>query len=126
MSGKAVNGSFGINETLPTEESAVKVPADMLGLGDSYIGWINGVIDDGLIGLIGRSWTNVGPYTAEQIARTVRDQSRRHGGLANVVFCDGHVEGMKFQPLLFDESDAALSRWHVDHEPHRELFGGKR
>jgi len=41
-------------------------------------------------------------------------------GKANVVFCDGHVESPTLQFLFADTSDAALSRWNRDHQPHRE------
>jgi prepilin-type processing-associated H-X9-DG protein len=44
----------------------------------------------------------------------------RHQGLANVVFCDGHVESPTLQFLFADTSDAALSAWNRDHQPHRE------
>ena len=44
----------------------------------------------------------------------------RHQGKANVVFCDGHVESPTMQFLFTDTSDAALSRWNRDHQPHRE------
>jgi prepilin-type processing-associated H-X9-DG protein len=46
--------------------------------------------------------------------------SARHQGKANVVFCDGHVESPTLQFLFTDTSDAALSRWNRDHQPHRE------
>jgi prepilin-type processing-associated H-X9-DG protein len=45
---------------------------------------------------------------------------KRHGGTLNVLFCDDHVEALKFHPLFFDRSDAALRRWNKDNEPHRE------
>jgi hypothetical protein len=41
-------------------------------------------------------------------------------GKANVVFCDGYVESPPLQFLFADTSDAALSRWNRDHQPHRE------
>jgi len=44
----------------------------------------------------------------------------RHQGKANVVFCDGHVESPTLAFLFEDTSDAALSRWNRDHQPHRE------
>jgi prepilin-type processing-associated H-X9-DG protein len=44
----------------------------------------------------------------------------RHQGKANVVFCDGHVESPTLQFLFADTSDAALSAWNRDHQPHRE------
>ncbi len=40
--------------------------------------------------------------------------------IANVAFCDGHVESPTLQFLFADTSDAALSRWNRDHQPHRE------
>jgi prepilin-type processing-associated H-X9-DG protein len=44
----------------------------------------------------------------------------RHDSRANLAFCDGHVEGMRFDQL-FAENDAAFQRWNADHCPHREL-----
>ena len=41
-------------------------------------------------------------------------------GKLNVVFCDGHVESPTLPFLFTDTSDAALSRWNRDHQPHRE------
>jgi len=46
----------------------------------------------------------------------------RHGGKANVVFCDGHVESPSLEFLFDDTSDMALIRWNRDHQPHRELL----
>ncbi len=45
---------------------------------------------------------------------------QRHQGRGNVVFCDGHVESPTLPFLFTDTSDAALSRWNRDHQPHRE------
>jgi prepilin-type processing-associated H-X9-DG protein/prepilin-type N-terminal cleavage/methylation domain-containing protein len=45
---------------------------------------------------------------------------QRHQGKANVVYCDGHVESPTLQFLFADTSDAALSAWNRDHQPHRE------
>ena len=47
---------------------------------------------------------------------------QRHQGHANVVFCDGHVESPTLNFLFVNTSDAALSRWNRDHQPHRELL----
>ncbi len=44
----------------------------------------------------------------------------RGWGKANVAFCDGHVESPPLPFLFTDTSDAALSRWNRDHQPHRE------
>ena len=49
-----------------------------------------------------------------------RGMNLRHGNLANVVFCDGHVESPTLKFLFEDTSDAALVRWNRDHLPHRD------
>jgi hypothetical protein len=38
---------------------------------------------------------------------------------------DGHIESPTLQFLFADTSDAALSRWNRDHQPHRERLGEK-
>lgn len=48
--------------------------------------------------------------------------SRRHRGMSHVVFADGHVEAVKLQKLFFDTDEASLRRWHIDNQPHLELF----
>ena len=49
--------------------------------------------------------------------------STRHGGLANVGFCDGHIESPTLVFLDEATSDVALARWNRDHQPHRERLG---
>jgi prepilin-type processing-associated H-X9-DG protein len=44
----------------------------------------------------------------------------RHKDKANVAFCDSHVESPMLNFLFADTSDAALSHWNRDHQPHRE------
>ena len=44
----------------------------------------------------------------------------RHQGLANVVFCDGHLECLKLKFLFEDTNDDALRIWNRDGLPHRE------
>ena len=45
--------------------------------------------------------------------------SRRHRGGSQVLFCDGHVEWFKQQPIV-EETDTARRRWNNDHQPHPE------
>ncbi|HEY3855901.1 MAG TPA: hypothetical protein VGO67_16045 [Verrucomicrobiae bacterium] len=44
----------------------------------------------------------------------------RHAGKINVLSCDGHVESQTPAYLFENTSDAALTRWNRDHQPHRD------
>lgn len=87
---------------IPIIESEVIAPSDMMAIGDSF---------DGTIIL-----SRVDVTENEKYGNILT----RHQGKANVVFCDGHVESPTLQFLFADTSDAALSRWNRDHQPHRE------
>jgi prepilin-type processing-associated H-X9-DG protein/prepilin-type N-terminal cleavage/methylation domain-containing protein len=108
-------------ELRPTADAAIKVPSDMLALGDSYAGMVDGRIAEGFVGSISRG-EPCAPAPAALVEQSLRSHSRRHNGRASVAFCDGHAEQLKFQPLFFDTSDESLRRWNIDHEPHRELL----
>lgn len=113
---------------IPIRGVAIKAPADMIAVGDGMVSFTNRWMTDSVLGLLARNYSGPRgiPNQESEIADSIRVQSRRHGGIANGAFCDGHVEGMKFQPLFFDESDEALRRWNNDHEPHREVLRGGR
>ena len=102
-------------------ESEVFNPSDMMAIGDGFVGQLEGLgtpLERGAI-IDGSGWLGrcvVGEY---YLGSTARAKSR-HQGKANVVFCDGHVESPTLQFLFEDTSDAALSRWNRDHQPHRE------
>jgi len=96
----------------PVSESDIASPSEMMALGDGFYG--NGKSIYVLDFLLGRSLD-----LPSLIPATTEPQSR-HGGKANVVFCDGHVESPTLQFLFEDTSDAALVRWNRDHLPHRE------
>ena len=86
----------------PIAESEVISPSDMMAIGDSF--------DAGVV------------FMRDDLNDLLRygNTLTRHQGKANVVFCDGHVESPTLQFLFADTSDAALSRWNRDHQPHRE------
>jgi prepilin-type N-terminal cleavage/methylation domain-containing protein len=42
---------------------------------------------------------------------------QRHLGIWNVVFCDGHVEGLTARGLFYP-CDSVARRWYRDHQPH--------
>ena len=51
--------------------------------------------------------------------KVVRAHRERHGGLFNVAFCDGHIEGIK-KAKLFTTDEPILRRWNNDNQPHRD------
>lgn len=83
----------------PISESEVVCPSDMMAMGDVIAG---------------------GNFMREPDLAKSKAASIRHQGKFNVVFCDGHVESPTLKFLFEDTSDAALSRWNRDHQPHRE------
>lgn len=81
----------------PIQDSEVAAPADMMAIGES----------DGFIFMRSEGYD-------------FPKSLLRHQNLANVVFCDGHVESPSLKFLFADTSDTALMRWNRDHQPHRD------
>jgi prepilin-type processing-associated H-X9-DG protein/prepilin-type N-terminal cleavage/methylation domain-containing protein len=96
----------------------VVVPSDMIAIGDL------GARDQkgNVIATRDRIGFEVGAvFRMPQDEHFVIDYTkRRHGSKANMVFCDGHVEGIKFTGLYRNQDDQ-LQRWNIDHLPHRDL-----
>jgi prepilin-type processing-associated H-X9-DG protein len=102
---------FEVNQ--PVRESQIASPADMMAIGDGFVGNSRFIADaSGL-------WRSAG-LRQDYPPGSSRRANARHRGKAEVVFCDGHVEGPRLRTLFADESDAALSRWNRDNQPHRE------
>ncbi len=57
-------------------------------------------------------------FSINSSAAALRFQRQRHGDRWNVVFCDGHVEGLTTKQFLDPRSDAVLRRWYADHQPY--------
>lgn len=123
------------NPTIKGNE--VVSPSDMIAIGDVtlWLGRARGSTEASFgeirlspcYGLGVRSmWADLGlspsivniPAYREAAARA----KRRHGGPFNVVFCDGHVEGLKPVKLFDVRQDEVLKRWNRDNLPHRELL----
>ena len=103
------------------KESEVINPSDMMAIGDGLVGgWFPNLNINDRTGWLGRHRV-VAEYVwgRGQPGSTARAKTR-HQGMANVVFCDGHVESPTLKFLFEDTSDAALVRWNRDHLPHRE------
>ena len=101
--------SASVSPTIPLDpairESQVKVPSDMIAVGDSVAG--GAMIDPTLINL----WF----YTY------LLRQSHTHGEFANTLYCDGHVEFGK-REALYRATELARKRWNNDNEPHPETW----
>jgi prepilin-type N-terminal cleavage/methylation domain-containing protein/prepilin-type processing-associated H-X9-DG protein len=106
------------NEVRPTAESKVLAPSDMIAIGDIAPGATT-ILPPGFPILRifgGSSWFDVcstdGAFWPGQ----------PHGGAANLVFVDGHVESAR-QTNWIADTDTARRRWNNDHEPHPETWG---
>jgi prepilin-type N-terminal cleavage/methylation domain-containing protein/prepilin-type processing-associated H-X9-DG protein len=92
--------------------SRVKVPSDMIAIGDSHeLG--PDVKLDGLVRIIS-SPSSIHPYMMSA-------PGARHNRGANVVFCDGHVEWNK-QIHWISKTPEVRKRWNNDNEPHPETW----
>jgi prepilin-type processing-associated H-X9-DG protein len=101
---------------LPTRESIIEVPSDMLSLGDGFHVehgstesspfWEYGTMSRG--GDLKMSlWRSVSFPRVE----------RRHRTRLNMAFADGHVEDGKIAKWYLSMKDEDLRRWNVSHEP---------
>jgi prepilin-type N-terminal cleavage/methylation domain-containing protein/prepilin-type processing-associated H-X9-DG protein len=103
----------------PVSESPVRVPSEMLAIGESRFTEGNGKTggkDYGLSG--GRDYMICG-FLADIRADVAFDPAR-HGKKYNQLFCDGHVAGMN-PWVLFNPTNTAML-WNNDHQPHLELW----
>jgi prepilin-type N-terminal cleavage/methylation domain-containing protein/prepilin-type processing-associated H-X9-DG protein len=91
-----------------TRESIIKDPANMLAMGDGYT---SGPTPPTL-------------YESDQIRRSdyvfenyrglqMRDIQKRHGGMLNMIFCDGHVEGGRIHSWYFSQDEKDVRRWNA-------------
>lgn len=107
---------------IPQKESRVLVPSDMIAIGDLGQRMPEGYV----IALVGRIGFGLGVLfeSPEEEKSSVAFTKKRHNSRSNMLFCDGHVEGLSFLRLYSNEEDQ-LRRWNADHEPHRNLVPAK-
>ncbi|MBI4662679.1 MAG: type II secretion system protein [Verrucomicrobia bacterium] len=110
----------------PISDKDVKVPSDMIATGDAFstLSQQRRVILVGLETLsrkLPTQWDS-GDSEGEQGGGGGGKSGDRHMGKLNVVFGDAHVESNNHRELLLDLRPQFLKRWHVDNEPHLELF----
>jgi prepilin-type processing-associated H-X9-DG protein/prepilin-type N-terminal cleavage/methylation domain-containing protein len=87
----------------------VRAPAEMIAIGDFQTppGVWNNIIT-----------ANILP---EQNGGLTSALAGRHRGVANVLFCDGHVESAKVEQWNA-ATDKARKRWNNDHDAHVEIW----
>jgi prepilin-type processing-associated H-X9-DG protein/prepilin-type N-terminal cleavage/methylation domain-containing protein len=105
-----------------TRESDIKVPSRMIAIGDAFTGSIP-ILPPGPYGV----WESHGEFAREGYEVRIVNQNpptgpRRHQGRLNVLFCDGHVEGIRIQTLFFSRNQDDMRIWNRDNEPHRDLL----
>ncbi len=102
-----INSSF-LVFSRPATEDEVKVPSDMIAIGDGFAGANDPIEEDTLWHA---EYNTPKPHSGNRA-------DKRHSGRLNVLFCDGHIEGMKVNDLLFDLDPKWLRKWNRDNEPH--------
>jgi prepilin-type N-terminal cleavage/methylation domain-containing protein len=93
----------------PVSEAQVKVPAEMLAIGDSQ--FLNAE-ENGFPGAQDALFVSLTPGHAF-------DPSR-HGRTYNQLWCNGHVGAMS--PLVLFDPAKSAALWNTDHEPHPETW----
>lgn len=113
-------------------EAQVKAPSDMIAIGDATLSWDLATIMRLYFGVNATQnsydgWALLDINTRNKEERpnfggsqgVIQATLRRHNGRYNIVFCDGHVEGIR-RDKLFEPSDAGLRRWNNDNAPHAD------
>lgn len=116
-------GLCGLADTqTPTRESEVKVPDDMIAIGDPFFGTFNNnsiVFSIDFLGRMDKMSFGLMVGGEDPLPYWFKLASGLHQRRANILFCDGHVDALSFNTLFFSMDDSSLSRWNKDHEPHR-------
>ena len=114
-------------------ESAVSVPTEMIAMGDANLMWVLSPVLKAYYGITGpttysgyarldlNSWLRSTAPGFGGSPGILRASHARHRGKLEIVFCDGHVEGIRTDKL-FDKSDDSLRRWNNDNKPHADLL----
>jgi prepilin-type processing-associated H-X9-DG protein/prepilin-type N-terminal cleavage/methylation domain-containing protein len=110
-------GVLGGDGFVPAKEEEVLAPANMIAMGDCFSRTADGrVLAQGELLLRTDEVISAPPDVIDSWAKAA---TVRHGGQADIGFCDGHVELIANRILFLDDSDDALRRWNKDNQPHR-------
>jgi prepilin-type processing-associated H-X9-DG protein len=116
----------GPNRLYGASEAEVRVPADMIALGDNLALVpstpgsdfpVDTVMES--VGLNRNEASGASGARGLWVTDSIKGAAARHRSQGNVAFCDGHVEALTFKRLFLDRDDASLRRWNRDNEPHR-------
>jgi prepilin-type processing-associated H-X9-DG protein len=104
---------LGVAAIPPVSVSEVRVPSEMILLGDSGTDtlWDMAINPSELPSEKNTAETTVNSWLP----------SKRHKGGANMLFSDGHIE-YATQERWTEKTDPARRRWNNDHEPHPESW----
>lgn len=107
---------------IATKENEVKLPSDMIAVGDSFstLNQKQRVLLVGLEMLSRQLYPELDPGTEEGPGAKVAKV--RHRRKMNLVFGDAHVESPDYRQMLLDLNPNLLKRWHTDNEPHVDFF----
>lgn len=118
---------------VPIHESDVKVPSEMIAMGDATLVWLTPIVvkafyktnapitSSGMALLDINTRNNAQAPTRLGSDVVLKAVKARHRGTYNVAFCDGHVENIKDEKL-FERTERSLRRWNNDNEPHPDLL----
>ncbi len=99
----------------PLRESAVRVPSEMIAMGD-----VKG--DDNANNLVNKFSANLDPTAAEQGTPYTQWVSNRHNYRSDILFADGHADGTgKRQDIMGPTSALWRPRWNNDNDYHKEV-----
>jgi prepilin-type processing-associated H-X9-DG protein len=118
IGGKMVRDGTTSEIITPTRESAIRVPAEMIAIGDVSIDPIYEHNPWGYLDVIFYARRYLGDaYPIEIVQFSLPRLTRRHKGMFNLSFSDGHVESAKAD-RFFKLEPEGLRRWNNDHEPN--------
>jgi prepilin-type N-terminal cleavage/methylation domain-containing protein len=103
-----------------TKQSSLVSPSEMIALGDPLSRSPNPKLDGTYDAVTARLRPQPADGGDNSTARNFTIY-RNHRNRYNRIYCDGHAELENFNRPYAD-TDKYLSRWNVDHQPHRELW----
>jgi prepilin-type N-terminal cleavage/methylation domain-containing protein/prepilin-type processing-associated H-X9-DG protein len=118
-------------EDIQIPESKVLAPSDMIAIGDATLVWMTPLVVklyygvtapesySGMALLDINTRNKMRSPSSSQSNRFIQANQWRQNNSQNIVFCDGHVEGIK-EDKLHEQTDTALRRWNNDHQPHKD------